>query len=68
MRGKSGREKSEGTIVLRRSIKRSTTRAGRVTCAYVTSKLHRLGPKPGRLAEADIASPMAYRKQEEEWN
>lgn len=35
-------------------------RTGRVTCAYVTSKLHRLGPEPGSLVEADIASPMVH--------
>lgn len=60
VREKSRREKSEGTIVFGRRIKTSTMRTGKVTCAYVTSKLHRLGPEPGSLLEADIASSMVY--------
>lgn len=51
---------SEGTIVLGRRIKKSTMRMGSVTYAYVTSELYRLGPKPGSLVEADIASPMVH--------
>lgn len=58
IRGKSSRERSEGTIVFGRRIKKNSMRTGRVTCAYVTSKLRRLGPEPGSLLEADIASPM----------
>lgn len=58
IRGKSCREKSEGTIVLGRRIKKSPRRTGRVTCAYVTLKLDRLGPEPGSLVEAHISSPM----------
>lgn len=55
IRGKSCRERSEGTIVLWR-IKRSGMRTGRMTRVYVTSKLHGFRLNPRGLV--DIVSPM----------
>jgi len=52
---KSYRERSEGTM--------SNIRTGRMSCLYVTSKLQRLRPKPGSLVEANIVSPMVYKKK-----